>query len=139
MFLVRENHSVVSVSATPWTIQSMEFPRSEYWSWQPFFYPGDLPSPGIEPRSSALQVDSVPAEPQGKSTYFKLLENWRNFLLLNSATQFIMIVLVIVYAFRGISKQDCVLYHLSMISTGKYITTRQCATLKQTALCKSEK
>ena len=29
--------------------------------------PGDLPNPGIEPRSSALRVDSLPAEPQGKS------------------------------------------------------------------------
>ena len=28
--------------------------------------PGDLPSPGIEPRSPALQVDALPAEPQGK-------------------------------------------------------------------------
>ena len=31
-----------------------------------FSSPGDLPNPGIEPRSSALQVDSLPAEPQGK-------------------------------------------------------------------------
>ena len=28
--------------------------------------PGDRPNPGIEPRSPALQVDSLPAEPQGK-------------------------------------------------------------------------
>ena len=27
-----ESHSVVSDSATPWTIQSMEFSRPEYWS-----------------------------------------------------------------------------------------------------------
>ena len=27
---------------------------------------GDLPNPGIEPRSPTLQVDSLPAEPQGK-------------------------------------------------------------------------
>ena len=31
-----------------------------------FSYPGDLPNPGIEPRSPALQTDSFPAEPQGK-------------------------------------------------------------------------
>ena len=30
------------------------------------FSPGDLPNPGTEPRSPALQVDSLPAEPQGK-------------------------------------------------------------------------
>ena len=28
--------------------------------------PGDHPNPGIKPRSPALQVDSLPAEPQGK-------------------------------------------------------------------------
>ena len=34
--------------------------------WVPFPSPGDLPNPGIEPRSPALQVDSLPAEPPGK-------------------------------------------------------------------------
>ena len=34
--------------------------------WVPFPSPGDLPNPGIEPRSLALQADSLPAEPQGK-------------------------------------------------------------------------
>ena len=45
----------------------MEFSRLEYWSGQPFPSPGDLPNPGIEARSPALQVDSLPAEPQGKA------------------------------------------------------------------------
>ena len=44
----------------------MEFSRPEHWSGQPFPSPGDLPLPGIEPRSPALQVDSLPAEPPGK-------------------------------------------------------------------------
>ena len=44
----------------------MEFSRPEYWSGQPFPSPGDLPNPGIEPRSPAWQEDSLPAEPQGK-------------------------------------------------------------------------
>ena len=34
--------------------------------WQPFPSPGDCPNPGIKPRSPALQVDSLPVEPQGK-------------------------------------------------------------------------
>ena len=34
--------------------------------WVAFPSPGDLPNPGIEPMSPALQVDSLPAEPQGK-------------------------------------------------------------------------
>ena len=44
----------------------MEFSRPEYWNGQLVPSPGDLPNPGIKPRSSALQVDSLPAEPQGK-------------------------------------------------------------------------
>ena len=32
----------------------------------PFPSPGDLPNPGIKPRSPTLQADSLPAEPQGK-------------------------------------------------------------------------
>ena len=34
--------------------------------WVPFPSPGDLPNPGIEPRSPSLQVGSLPAEPQEK-------------------------------------------------------------------------
>jgi len=34
--------------------------------WVAFPFSGDLPNPGIKPRSPALQVDSLPAEPQGK-------------------------------------------------------------------------
>ena len=37
----------------------MEFSRQEYWSGEPFSFPGDLPDPRIEPRSPALQVDSL--------------------------------------------------------------------------------
>ena len=46
----------------------MEFSRPEYWSGLPFPSPGDLPNPGIELRSSTLQMDSLPAEPPGKPT-----------------------------------------------------------------------
>ena len=44
----------------------MGFSRPECWSRQPFPSSGDLPNPGIESRSPTLQVDSLPAEPQGK-------------------------------------------------------------------------
>ena len=55
--------------ATPWTVArqaplSMGFPRQEYWSGLPFPSPGDLPDQGIEPMSSALQVDSLLSEPR---------------------------------------------------------------------------
>ena len=42
------------------------FSRLEYWSGLPCPPPGDLPSPGIEARSLALQADSLPGEPPGK-------------------------------------------------------------------------
>ena len=66
--------SRVRLFATPWTVayqvpQSMEFSRQEYWSWLPFPSPGDLPNPGIEPRSPALQADALPSEPPGKPIY----------------------------------------------------------------------
>ena len=48
------------------TIRSMRFSRQEYWSGWSFPSPGNLPNPGIEPRSPTLQADSLPAEPQGR-------------------------------------------------------------------------
>ena len=58
---------------------SMEFSRQEYWSGLPFPFPGDLPDPRIEPKSPALQADSLPTELWGKpirvvsSAYLRLL------------------------------------------------------------------
>ena len=43
---------------------SMGFPRQEYWSGLPFPSPGDLPNPGIEPGSPALQADALLSEPE---------------------------------------------------------------------------
>ena len=43
------------------------FSSQEYWSGLPFPSPGNLPNPGIEPMSPALQADSLPSEPSGKS------------------------------------------------------------------------
>ena len=45
---------------------SMEFSRQEYWNGLPFPSPADLPNPGIEPRSAALQADSLPSEPPAR-------------------------------------------------------------------------
>ena len=45
---------------------SMGLSRYEYWSGLPFPSPGDIPNPGIEPRSPALQADSLLSELQGK-------------------------------------------------------------------------
>ena len=54
---VNVSHQCLTLVA-PWTIQSMEFSRPEYWSGQPFPSPGDLPNLVIKPRSTTLQVDS---------------------------------------------------------------------------------
>ena len=45
---------------------SMGFSRQEYWCGLPCPPPGDLPNPGIKPRSPALQADSLPSERPGK-------------------------------------------------------------------------
>ena len=44
----------------------MGFSRQEYWSGLPFPSPEDLPDPGIESGSPALQADALPSEPPGK-------------------------------------------------------------------------
>ena len=56
--------SGVRLFVIPWTVArqaplSMEFSRQEYWNGLPFPIPGDLPNPGIKPRS-ALQANSRP-------------------------------------------------------------------------------
>ena len=53
---------------------SVVFSRQEYWSGLPFPSPGDLPNPGIEPRSPALQADSLLSEPPGNP--YVLLTLW---------------------------------------------------------------
>ena len=68
------SHLVVSDSfVSPWTVALqaplfMEFSSQEYWSGLPFPSPGNLPNPGIEPTSPALQVDSLLLSHQGSLT-----------------------------------------------------------------------
>ena len=68
----------MSDSVTTWTVAhqallSMGFSGQEYWSWLPFSSPGDLPDPGIESGSPALQADSLPTEPPGKPCVVRLI------------------------------------------------------------------
>ena len=93
--------SCVRLFATPWTVAchglqamdrgqpplSMEFSRKEYWNGLPFPSPGDLPNPGIEPRSPALQADALSSEPPGK-----LKKNTHN-IKLYQAHQIIFLVM----------------------------------------------
>ena len=65
-----ESLSRVQLSAIPWTVAhqdplSMGFSRQEYCSELSFASPGNLPDPGIELRSPALQADTLPSESPG--------------------------------------------------------------------------
>ena len=73
--------SCVRLFVTPWTVAhqaplSMGFSRQEYWSGLPFPSPGDLPNPGIEPRSLALQANTLTSEPPGRVTCPKTSAVW---------------------------------------------------------------
>ena len=69
--IIVKSLSRVRLFATLWTVAyqaslSMGFSRQEYWSGLPFPSPGDLPDPGIEPRSPTLEADALTSEPPGK-------------------------------------------------------------------------
>ena len=69
--------SHVQLFAIPWTVACltplfMEFSREEYWSGLPFPSPGDLPDPGIEPRSPELQAVFLSTEPQRKPAFYNI-------------------------------------------------------------------
>ena len=59
----------------------MGFSRQEYWSGLSFPPPGDLPDPEIEPRSLALQADSLPSEPPGKPIYLMYIASIYRFFI----------------------------------------------------------
>ena len=71
-----KSFSCVRLFATPWTVAyqaspSVGFSRQDYWSGLPFPSLGDLPNPGIEPRSPALEADALTSEPPGKLYHYK--------------------------------------------------------------------
>jgi len=58
--------SHVQLCAILWAALSVGFSRQEYWSGLPCPPPGDLPDPGVEPRSPALQGDYLLLSHQGR-------------------------------------------------------------------------
>ena len=75
LFSFVQAQSLSWVFAAPWTIAweaplSMGFSRQECWSGLTFPPPGDLPHPGIEPRSPTLQADSLPLSHLGSPKLF---------------------------------------------------------------------
>ena len=75
MFYIVFSCSVVSDSLQPHVLQPIRllcpwgYSRQGYWSRLPRPPPGDLPNPGMEPRSPALQTDSLLSEPPGKPSF----------------------------------------------------------------------
>ena len=75
---VLSHFSHIQLFATLWTVAlqaplSMRFSRQEYWNGLPFPSPGDLPDPGIKPRSPTLEADALTSEPPGKTLLSKLV------------------------------------------------------------------
>ena len=75
--------SCVRLFATPWTVAyqappTMGFSRQECWSGMPFPSPGDLPDPGIEPGSPALQADTLLSEPPGNPRGREKIKPYKN-------------------------------------------------------------
>ena len=84
--------SQVRLFVTLWTVAlqappSMGFSRQEYWSGLPSPSPGDLPDPGIEPRSPTLQADALPSEPPGKTVYIYIYTLLIHFVVQQKLTQ----------------------------------------------------
>ena len=74
-----ESHSIMSDFLQPYGLYSARFlcpwnssSQNTGVGSQPFPSPGDLPNPGIEPRSPAKQADSLPSEPPGKPKNTKM-------------------------------------------------------------------
>ena len=100
------------------------FSQQEYWSGLPCPPPGDLPNPGTEPRSPALQADSLPSEPPGKPVNtgvgsLSLLQG--NFPTQKLNWGFLHCKQILYQlSYRGI--QTHLLFHFILEKFGKYIT-----------------
>ena len=78
LLLLLSHFSCVWLCVTPWTVAcqaplSMGFSRQQYWSDLPCPPPQDLPRPGTEPGSPALQADSLPLSHQGSPSLYTWL------------------------------------------------------------------
>ena len=82
--------SRIQLFVTPWTVACqvplpMEFSRQEYWQkWVAILSPGYLSNPGVEPRSPALQTDSLLSEPPRESTWWGVTHKDANIKLWGS-------------------------------------------------------
>ena len=65
IYSLGESESEIAQSYLTEAPPSMGFSRQEYWNGVPSPSPGDLPNPGIKPRSPAFQADALTSEPPG--------------------------------------------------------------------------
>ena len=108
------NH--VWLFATPWTVAyqaplSMEFSRQEYWNGLPFPSPGDLPDPGIEPGSPALQANALLSEPPTREEIEKVILKapWKQTLASDGTTiKFKLLKNFFIFNWRRIALQYCI-------------------------------
>ena len=85
MLLLLSHFSCVGLCATPWTSAyqaslSMGFSRQGYLSGLTFPSPGDFPDLRIEPRSPALQADTLTSEPPGSPKNIHISPPFWNYL-----------------------------------------------------------
>ena len=77
----------------------MEFSRQEYWSGLPFPSPGDLPNPGTEPGSPALEADALSSEPPEIffiiEAFVSVLPQKNAIFFLNLSNYHILLILVL--------------------------------------------
>ena len=88
--------SHVRLFATLWTVfhqapPSTGFSRQEYWSGLPFPSPGNLPDPGIEPRSPALQADALPSAHIKVNLLLKIVEDTYLVLFISSISSTLLV------------------------------------------------
>ena len=116
-----KTESRVQLFATPWTVAhqaslSMELSRQEYWSGLPFPSPGDLPNPGIEPGSPALQADSSPFEPPGKPCDTPLLSLFTSYSCLYEG----ILLFLPLYPLQALHLRYCPLWALLTFKKPSY-------------------
>ena len=89
----------------------MGISRQEYWSGLLFPSPGDLPGPGIEPRSPALQANFLLTELPGKN-------RWVCFAVIYLVIDFVFLCVHILFSRKDRKKKDNQERDTSIINTG---------------------
>ena len=107
--------SCVQLFVTLWTLAhqapiSMKFSKQEYWKEQPFPSPGDLPDPEIEPRSPALQADSLPSEPHLASLPFPFSTGKHQFIIYICESVFLLLYSLNFFTFQISHLRDVIQY-----------------------------